>query len=55
MSTQEDRQLDFVLEVMADMARKYRIRIEDQDAEAECAEPDCAPNIGGARSNQSLL
>ncbi|WP_243362340.1 aminotransferase class I/II-fold pyridoxal phosphate-dependent enzyme [Fundidesulfovibrio terrae] len=57
MSTHEDRQLDFVLEVMDEMARKYRIRIQDQDevaAEEEAAAGQ-ASTIAGARSSQSLL
>ena len=53
MATHEDRQLDFVLEVMDDMARKYRIRIQDQ-TEDSAAGPD-APTIAGARSGLSIL
>jgi len=56
MATQEDRQLDFVLEVMDEMARKYRIRVQDQDEKESdgAAVPD-APTIAGARSGQSIL
>ena len=56
MSTHQDRQLDYVLEVMDDMARKYRIRVQDQDEEVQGEdEPAGASNIAGARSSQSLL
>jgi len=56
MSTHEDRQLDFVLEVMDEMARKYRIRIQDQDeGPAEDGPGQASTNIPGARSSQSLL
>lgn len=56
MSTQQDRQLDFVLEVMDEMARKYRIRVQDQDEDAS-GDMDGATEstIAGARSSQSIL
>jgi glycine C-acetyltransferase len=53
MATHEDRQLDFVLEVMADMAKKYRIRVEDQDGEEEITEASAL--FKGSRSSQSIL
>ncbi|GFK95739.1 8-amino-7-oxononanoate synthase [Fundidesulfovibrio magnetotacticus] len=56
MSTHEDRQMDFVLEVMDEMARKYRIRIQDQDGDQPEGEgAQASSTIPGARSSQSLL
>lgn len=56
MSTHEDRQLDFVLEVMDEMARKYRIRIQDQEDPAPSdVDASATPSIAGARSSQSIL
>jgi len=56
MSTHEDRQMDFVLEVMDEMARKYRIRIQDQDEDdASESLEQTASAIPGARSSQSIL
>lgn len=56
MSTHEDRQMDFVLEVMDAMARKYRIRIQDQEEDALSGQQDeTTPSVAGARSSQSYL
>ena len=56
MATHEDRQLDFVLDVMDEMARKYRIRVQDQDSEDnQESQAPTASTIAGARSSQSLL
>ena len=56
MSTHEDRQMDFVLEVMDEMARKYRIRIQDREEDAQApADAQTQPTIAGARSSQSYL
>jgi len=55
MSTHEDRQLEYVLDVMDEMARKYRIRVQDQDEDSGEEEAVGASSIVGARSSQSLL
>lgn len=55
MSTHEDRQLEYVLDVMDEMARKYRIRVQDQDEDSGEEEAVGASSIAGARSSQSLL
>jgi 7-keto-8-aminopelargonate synthetase-like enzyme len=55
MSTHEDRQLEYVLDVMDEMARKYRIRVQDQDEDSGEDEAVGASSIAGARSSQSLL
>jgi glycine C-acetyltransferase len=54
MSNHEERQLDFVLEVLDDMARKYRIRVQDQDSPADGQEPVPGQDAQG-RSRQSYL
>jgi len=56
MATHEDHQLDFVLNVLDEMARKYRIRVQDQGEEGGAGEETPGPStIAGARSSQSLL
>jgi len=54
MSTHEDKQLDYVLEVLDDMARKHRIRIQDV-GEAVPEGETLAAEASGQRSKQSYL
>ncbi len=55
MSTHEDRQLDFVLEVLDDLARKHRIRIQDLAEDATADEASGEGALAGGRSKQSYL
>ncbi len=55
MSTHEDKQMDYVLEVMDELARKYRIRVQDQGEDEAAGDEAGASGIAGARSSQSLL
>jgi len=54
MSTHQDRQLDFVLETLDDMARKYRIRQQDKD-ETPAAGEIPAGQVTGGKPRRSYL
>jgi len=59
MSTHEDRQLDFVLEVLDRLARQFRIRAQDvEEDEIRAAQPNMTPDAtadGAGRAKLSYL
>ncbi len=59
MSTHEDRQLDFVLEVLDRLARQFRIRAQDvEEDEANATALDMTPDVaadGASRARLSYL